>query len=338
MKRKSLTLLEVLIVMLITALCVAALLPLTQYYVKMKGKSSTVAPALETAAVLETAFQSLMRAVNISDEAVVSIPDQSSMIWKTQSGKYNRLNFDSAAGKLYYDNEYDPDSQQASETQMTILAGVAQVGFSVDDMGRVIVELEKKYTSGDDNEQTLAMRTAIRPYLVRSQNKGKKDYWIDVSPALEGIVERIEEKNGQLYAVVQDGSIAMHSTNRFDPIGEETFYVLIPEGLEQRVEEHIGTTVMFNGDILPHKEGWYMTINPFYGGGVIFSEEDRAQARARIEEGREEWYQNASRYLDGCFAMAREQNIDVNDWKALWTWMRFYYHEYLASFRDKGVN
>jgi len=65
-------------------------------------------------ATLETAFQSLMRTVNISDEAVVELPDSDTLIWKTQSGTLKRLKFNSQEGALYYDDEYNPAEEKAS--------------------------------------------------------------------------------------------------------------------------------------------------------------------------------------------------------------------------------
>jgi len=334
--KKSLTLMEVILASIVIGVCIAALLPVTTFYFKTKQRFLALSPSEETAATLETAFQSLMRTVNISDEAVVELPDSDTLIWKTQSGTLKRLKFNSQEGALYYDDEYNPAEEKASWSGEVILKDVERVSFSTDEQGRVLIEIAKSYPLRG-GKRTLTMRTAVRPYLVRSLKAGKSEYWVDISPVVEGKLIQLLRKGEHLYAVVEADLIAIHNKRKWQDAQGEIFYVLLPLSMKEILSPYLGKRVVFNGDILPEEKGWYMRMNPSYGGGVILGEENIRKFHKRVEEGKEVWYQQATRYLQGCFKAASKKGVDLNNWKELWSWMRYYYHSYLASLKAKGI-
>ncbi len=341
MRRKTLTLLEVILASTLAVVCLFLLVPLTNFYIKMKQQVIETSPVRDTATTLETAFQKLFRAVNISDKNVVEMPDSYTLIWKTQGGILQRLKFNPQDKVLYFDDNYNPSEEKDKYTGYPILSGVEGVLFYVEPQGRVIIELRKNYLSkekGKDVIKTLAMRTAIRPYTIQSLDVGRKDVWIDISPLVEGKLLRLEEKNGKLFAVVEGKQVAIHTKDGFLDAKGEIFYVEIPSFLKEDIEKNIGKLVVFNGDILPYKDGWYMKMNFSYAGGMILDEKEIAELHRRIEEGKELWYTKAGEYLKGAFNAAKNLGKDFKgDWRKVWQWLREYYYEKLASLKAKGV-
>jgi hypothetical protein len=134
--------------------------------------------------------------------------------------------------------------------------------------------------------------------------------------------------------VVQAESIAMHTLEGFSDI-TDTFFVKIPKSLD--LKEQIGKKIMFNGDVTPRKDGYYLRMNRNYGGGVITGDKYIQEAKERIESGQEPWYNDSTLYLKGCMEMASKEGVNTESWQDLWSWMIHYYAEYIPSLREKGT-
>lgn len=348
MRKRSFTLLELILSITIMGICLIASIPLVDSYLKARKKLDLQVSAENTSAILESAFQELMRTVNIAKDKVAYVtPNGNTLIWKTTSGGWKRLKFNSGKNSIYYDARYqsgnphyDPISDEPGDTAYTgdvFLSGVESVSFSLDTIGRVLLEVNKQYTAATGEAMIMTMRTGVRSLVADIPSKGRVDYWVDISPVVEGELLKLEEKDGFLYAVVKGNLVAIHTKAGFQDAQGEMFWIMIPAYLKNKLANYEGKTIVFNGDILPHKDNWYMRMNPSYGGGVILEAKEINEFHKRIEAGKETWYEESSQYLQPCFMRAKEKGVNIENWKELWKWMRYYYYKYMPALMKEKV-
>jgi len=340
MKKRALTLLELIISLVSIFVALGVLTTLILFHLNAQKKIAA-SPLVSEALIMESAVQSIFRSVNISSTAVASVSnDKETLIWKTQDGKFKRLKFNPADHKLYFDENYGSMDNNDSFSGSVILKDAEGVNFDIDpDTNRVLLELAASYiipnAGGAPVKKIAALRTGIRPPLVKTLGAEKGEIFMNVSPAIEGLLVSTKKENDGVYALVEADALAMHTPEGFIKLNKEPFYVKIIPTVP--IENYIGKQVMFNGDILPRKDGHYIMMNLLYGGGLIEGEDKINAARTRILEGKEAWYNNQTENLKNCFAKAKKQGKNISDWKQAWAWMIYYYTEYVPSLEKKGT-
>ncbi|MFA5362515.1 MAG: prepilin-type N-terminal cleavage/methylation domain-containing protein [Candidatus Omnitrophota bacterium] len=344
MKNKGLSLVELIVAMATVFIVLGALSSIVVFYLNVQKKISG-SPLVDTALTLETAVQSIFRAVNISDTDVVQIEDDGkTMVWKTQEGKLKRLKFNAAEAKLYYDEDYN-EGKKSALSGKAILSDTKDVSFSQDtNVGTVLLEVKNEYeptaaaacvTDGKTSvKKEVCMQTAIRPKLAKSLCTEKPTVFQNCSPAIEGVLVEVKRENGKVFAVMEAHSIAMHTPEGFLNVNKETISVEVLPSLP--VQDYVGQRVMFNGDVAARKDSRIMVMNLMYAGGMVTGEQNINDARQRILDGKEDWYNRQTANLKDCFVMAGEKGVPLNDWKKLWDWMVYYYDEYFSSLEKKG--
>jgi type II secretory pathway pseudopilin PulG len=338
-KKRGFTLIELVVAIILIMVVLGALTSVIVFYDRIQRKVAA-SPAATMALTLETGVQSIFRAVNISDISVVLIGDGGqTLVWQTQGGSQKRLKFNPADGRIYYDAKYD-DSKANTFSGEPLLAHVSATNFSQEPAsGRVFLEVETRYDPQRGKvgaQKVTGMRTAVRSFLVKGLGVGPKSARLQCSPAIEGVIVTSKKEGDSLFAVVEADSVAIHTPAGFTKtIGKEMVYVQVP--LSMPIQDYFGKRVMFNGDVLPRKDGRYMAMNLLYGGGLISDAPKIATMHKNIQDGLEPWYNEQTENLRGCFAMAKEKGVDFNDWKKVWDWMIYYYGEYIVNLEQKGT-
>jgi hypothetical protein len=254
------------------------------------------------------------------------------------------LKFNSADAKLYYDEDYN-ESKKGALSGKAILSDTKDVSFGQDpNIGTVFLEVKNEYqptaaaacTDGTKTpvKKEVCMQTAIRPKLAKSLCTDKPTVYKNISPAVEGTLVEVRKEDGKIFAVVEADLIAMHTAEGFLNAGKEKILVEVLPSLP--AQEYVGRRVMFNGDVAADKNRRVMVMNIMYAGGMVTGEEKIKEARQRIIDGKEDWYNRQTANLKDCFVMAGEKNVPLNDWKKLWDWMIYYYGDYFSSLENKG--